>query len=293
MHFRYSKPTNLFFVVIVLVGILLYTAFLSVINLQKSFSLNRELNIKIKSLEHFTKGMPFIPSSEMVENLAKEKKSLEKMDNEFISAFSKPYLGLKLEADPLKFKEDLFQTQNSIRQLALKAGFGLPDSLGFSKYETEIPTNIDVPVLKKQLIIVEELIKIMINSKVSSLKSIEIQKSVSKLIEMEEPVILSLDDMKRAPQKRPKSKITEPSEIKNKKLEIYQAFSIVVEVETDTANLIKFLYNLRASNYLFILNSLKIDSKKDETSENRKLKSTLNISAIIFSNKENFIFVAQ
>jgi hypothetical protein len=74
---------------------------------------------------------------------------------------------------PLEFKEELLSSQVKLKQLAGIQGCKMDESLGFSEYVSgEIPPGELVPLLSKQLIIINELIDIMLKYKVNEIISI-------------------------------------------------------------------------------------------------------------------------
>ncbi len=294
MKLKNSKVTNLLIVIFVLIIFLLYLFILTIFNFKKSINVGSDLNSKIETLNSYERNTSFYPSKEMVDGLQKKKASLEDIFKNFSSVLAPSAQEEKSESDPLKFKEELLLAQTKIREVAKNANLSLPDSLGFTKYDVEIPATQDIPVLKNQLKIIREIIGYMSDTGIKSLNVLNVSSPVmsKKKIEVE-PNIEGLPGdnlpMGRPPglpfPKRPApNRAIEAKAVSSNDGEeiVYDTFPVKLELESSTSSLIKFIYKLRTAKSIFIIKNLEISSIESKDLKDLGVKSELDINAIVF-----------
>ncbi|MFH1777699.1 MAG: hypothetical protein ABH952_09120 [Candidatus Omnitrophota bacterium] len=147
-------------------------------------SLNKEhtLNRKIKEKTDYITSR--LDKEETIEEiLAREKTHfIIKTKAEFLESFfrtSRTKL-ISLSNNPMLFKQRLFDIRKKIISEAESYNFSVPDDLGFEKYRVLVPKQKDVPMLNKQLDIVSEVLKVMIESGLYRLDKIEFNEPKTK-----------------------------------------------------------------------------------------------------------------
>lgn len=114
-----------------------------------------------------------IPTPENVFGLQREYKWMVDKDKEIKEVLSKRRLP-DINLTPLQFKEELLNSQTKLKQLADIQGSRIQDDLGFPEYIAgEIPDVDDVPLLGKQLTVINGLVNIFLKHKVSEIVSIQ------------------------------------------------------------------------------------------------------------------------
>jgi hypothetical protein len=147
--------------------------------------------------------------------------------------------------DSLQFKERLIQAQKNLREEAKEASLSLPESLGFTKYETELSEPKEIPGLWKRLRIMEELIYIMSLSGVTSLDEINFVG----------------DDLK-----------------KEERTPVYDEITASFKITSTYSELVDFLYRLRVSPFIFVVDDLDITKAKDELDKDEAAESMVQAS---------------
>ncbi|MBU4376083.1 MAG: type II secretion system protein M, partial [Candidatus Omnitrophica bacterium] len=168
--------------------------------------------------------------------------------------------------DSLQFKERLIQTQKKLREEAKEFSLSLPDSLGFTKYETELSTRGEIPALWRRLKVLEELIYLMTLSEVVSLNEIS---------------FIGDDPAKEAAQPVPAEHVlagmpvdkaaAQPAQSEN----FYDEVKVSFKITCTYSGLIKFLYKMRASPFIFIVDDLDITRAKDTLDKDEAAESML------------------
>jgi hypothetical protein len=152
--------------------------------------------------------------------------------------------------DPVAWKHDLDDEVHRLKDAAKLHGVTLPPNFyfGFSRYQSQSPSDEQTAVLSKQLVGVEELATILINAQVKSIQEI------SRTYE-EDP---------RAGGGDASSPMTEPEHLGGYSLNaagnVYTAYPFEVDFETTTENLRPILNNLIQSPYLFVVRTLSIEN---------------------------------
>lgn len=252
---------------LIIVALLLMTLLLSIalfsVSLAKNFRIKSEVASKCEAISEFTERnrMPIIEESIIF--LTEKRDKLKNIYSRFKLALASP-LEEEVpseELDPLKFKERLIQTQKRLRKDAGKHNLSLPESLGFAKYETALSEPSEITDLIRRLKVLEELVYTMIFAGVGSLDEIRFaNKGVKK-------DVLPLLDTAAA-----------------EGGDIYFDVPVSFRISCASLKLIDFLYRLKSSSFVFIIDDLDIDrtqtsSDKDEAAK-RRLKASLSIRAI-------------
>lgn len=275
MNIKNSRMANLFFVILISGGFFVYLLIICVININKTIMIDNDLRKRTNILKGYEKNISFAPTKEMVDSLSKEKNILENIYREFSKTFSSIPFESSPDTDPLKFKEDLIQAQNRIRGLALTSNFALPASLGFSKFDSDIPKTSEIPALKIELKIVEELIRLMLDSGVAKLDSIDISASPENRNEKktkEEP----------ASNQQKKGKDSNSAKSDDELKVTFNSFPVKLELRGSTESLVKFMYKLRISKFIFVVKDLRIDSAEPAAETDNMIKVFMELSANIF-----------
>lgn len=114
-------------------------------------------------------NLKVVPTPENIFILQREYEWLLEREKEVKQLLSKKQITCP-ELTPLQFKEELLNTQTKLKQLADIQGCKLQEDLGFSEYTAgEIPQARDVIVLTKQLVVINEIVKILLKNKVSEI----------------------------------------------------------------------------------------------------------------------------
>lgn len=169
------------------------------------------------------------------------------------------YLGLKKSLSitnlnsyanktPLSFKKLLFEVQERIVSQAKHKNVTLPQDLGFADYNLLLPKDSQVLVLMNELDIFEEVISLLIDSRVQVIKSIKLpHKFTSKNIERKDSAVS------------------------------FRSLEIKIAVETEFKQMKDFLLDLAASERTYIIKQLNIN-KIDEASD--RLIADINIESM-------------
>ncbi|MCP4650239.1 MAG: type 4a pilus biogenesis protein PilO [PVC group bacterium] len=99
---------------------------------------------------------------------------LHKKYVEFVRVFTCSFDETAISNTPLAFKEKLFDFQEKIKQKASAKDIGLPESLGFQEYDFAVPEQEQIIVLNKELIAAEEVVSLLLNSRVNAITQIKL-----------------------------------------------------------------------------------------------------------------------
>ncbi|MBI1884149.1 MAG: hypothetical protein HYS08_08100 [Chlamydiae bacterium] len=151
---------------------------------------------------------------------------------------------------PLEFKEALLKTERLLIERAGLWNITLPQTIGFSEFESgNIPPATEVPHLCLELDALSTLANFLIESHIQSVDTI------------------TKKEVKEIP--------LPPSHV------MYELLSFEMVIRCSQENLRNFLHKAHASNHLFIIRKLDIESNKNEP-----LTCSLQIDAIKFKRKE-------
>ena len=273
---------SLSFIIIISLGIyLLLSITLFFVWSAKHYRIKAEIASKYEVINGFAKRSKMPITKESVFFLTDEENKLKNIYSRLKLALASP-LNEEIseeELEPLQFKERLIQIQKKLREDAKRHNLSLPESLGFTKYETELSEPFKIPDLIKRLKILEELIHAMTLSGIDSLDEIRfINEEVKK--------------DKKVKAQRPKKKIAKKTQKEALKTDVaakegpavYYDIPVSFKIGCTSSKLIGFLYKLRLSPFVFVIDDLDIETTqasydKDEVVV-RRLKASFSIRAI-------------
>jgi len=182
--------------------------------------------IRIKNFKKFKDG-PL--SRKGVEKWYKRYESLQDNFQQIIEVFDGSATKMPVDIKgPLEFKEELFNQQIKLIAGAEKLGFKLPSNLGFEFLRSIIPKEEEIPLLTKKMEILQGLVKLMIESRISNLSSITFSDPVDKRLEgSQRPVF-------------------------------YRDFGLNLSVVGETENIVKFLHLLEIDDFIFVVNDFAV-----------------------------------
>jgi len=240
---------------LLLVGIVASgTIFASKLRLKNEAQEKMESQIRLFNI--FEKKKENAPTTSWIKHLKQKSDKLEYINKVMLSELDTPATRLPKEVkEPLKFKEEIFKTQDRIKKKAASAGLKIAkeaQALGFEEYEKKIPVKEEVVNLTYQLRAIEELVTLMFNSGVDILENVEFSDSIDKVVGDEKPFS-------------------------------YRIFPIRLKIALSIKDLAKFLYNISESDYIFLVNTLNIDTLNEKESQ---LQAELGISVVVFLTQE-------
>jgi len=213
--------------------------------LTKDSQLEEEISSKYKVINALVKKSKMPITEESVILLKDEHSKLNNIYTRFKLAIASP-LNEEIsekELDPLKFKEKLIQAQKKFREEAAGRNLSLPESLGFSKYETELSNPVEIPDLIKRLKILEELIYTIARANVDSLYEIGFTNKGAKESSL--------------------------------KKGIYYDIPVSLKINCTSSELVQFLYKLRVSPFVFVVDDLDIEKGQDSLDKSEVAKGSL------------------
>jgi len=240
--------------IIFLFGGCILSAVLFSKSLTKDSQLEEEISSKYKAINALVKKSKMPITEESVILLKDEHSKLNNIYARFKLAIASP-LNEEIsekELDPLKFKEKLIQAQKKLREEAAGRNLSLPESLGFSKYETELSNPVEIPDLIKRLKILEELIYTIARANVDSLYEIDFTNKGAKAASQ-------IDAAKESSLKKG----------------IYYDIPVSLKINCTSSELVQFLYKLRVSPFVFVVDDLDIEKGQDSLDKSKVAKGSL------------------
>ncbi|MFH0839673.1 MAG: Amuc_1100 family pilus-like protein [Candidatus Omnitrophota bacterium] len=221
----------------------------------KEAKTKKEIAAKSVAIDNFAKKSKMPLTEESISFLTDERNKLKSAYSRLKLALTSPLAeDMPRESmDSLQFKERLVQTQKKLREEAKEFSLSLPDSLGFTKYETELSTRGEIPALWRRLKVLEELIYLMTLSDVASLNEIS----------------FIGDDLPKGP--------AQPAQSEN----FYDEVKVSFKINCTYSGLIKFLYKMRASSFIFIVDDLDITRAKDTLDKDEAAESMLQANFLV------------
>lgn len=162
---------------------------------------------------------------------------------------SKPRTRMPKEADPLKFKEELYKAQTRLKQDGSSINFQFPPSLGFARYEREIPSTSELLIGVKQLDIIQQICGLMIRSKVPEVTAIEFEEAKD---------VASGGDT------------------------AYKELPVRIVLKCRNENLMNFLYGLSVSDIPFMISYINLKTADERPESKVQLEVVLVITAAVF-----------
>ena len=249
---------NLFsFIIIAILGIGFIVSFVSLrADVAKGRQIDEQIGEKLTLVEKYNDKKRIPPSREAINYLFKKKEELLGDYEELTRLMGAcPVEASDSFLRPLEVKGILFNAQEKIRKTSPLRGLTVAGSLGFDEYEKTIPATDEIPVLTVRLNTLEELVNLMIRSKISVLKEVEFS-----------PLH------------------TEELFVRGKRIPFYKEFPIKVSLVSSTPALCHFLRSLKVSDaFFFVTRSLQVkeaESAKDKAGD--VSHSTLDISVVQF-----------
>jgi len=236
-----------------LAAVLLISVIFFVISMIKNAKLNGEFSSKCRMIDSFVKQSKMPVTEESIENLKVELKRLDEAYKTLRPFMRSPLTKNRAvkKLDPLRFKERLIQTQKKLRAQALKNNLIIGGTLGFSRYETELPSQDQIPELYNRLEILEELLTIFTHTGIESLERIEF-----------ENIPKSGPDDKKKAASRKKRRSGPGTPYEEQKPEFYSQIPIYVVINCTTAQAIDILYQMRVSPCLFEVKEMDLLGKE-------------------------------
>ncbi len=165
-------------VVAIILGIYIIATF------GKILKINVSLEQLYKRIDSYRRGMQNYPSPEREVFLMEQKRGLESIlaNIREYPVFWDKIIDIDVETtSPLKFKEELFRTKNTLQRQADKNGVILSKDIGFSTWEKKLPQPSQIEDLYKALEVVIEVSEIAINSYVEEVEEIQVSNFVEML----------------------------------------------------------------------------------------------------------------
>ncbi|MDP3790247.1 MAG: Amuc_1100 family pilus-like protein [Candidatus Omnitrophota bacterium] len=270
---------NLFSVTIIgiLAAALLFAVGLFVFFMLQDAKIGKEIMTTSGTIDGFVKKSKMPLTENSVSFLEDERNKLKSAYSRLKLALTSP-LGEEMPPegmDSLQFKERLIQTQKKLCEEGKDFSLALPDSLGFTKYETELSDSAEIPHLLKRLKVLEELIYLMTLTGVASLDEISF---VGEDIKKEEAPVLSvpaLPDIGNEAGALP----TLPPE--PKKTKIYEEITVSFKITCSYSKLMDFLYRLKVSPFIFVVDDLDINKTKDALDKDQAAESMLQAAFLV------------
>lgn len=237
--------------------------------LVKNFAIRKELNSADKILNDLVKQSKYPLTKEAVIFLADEHNRLKNIYSRYRMALESPLNEevSKAEIEPLQFKERLIQTQKKLREDANLHKLTLPESLGFSEYETKLIELSEIPSLIKKLKVLEEIIYIAWSSGVDNVYEVnfnpgEKNKSGAGLTQAG----------------KSKKGIVPELDLAKKEKDVYFDIPVFLRLGCSSQKLLNFLYRLRLSQFNFAVDNLAMEIKNEDGDKTKIGKLTVSMS---------------
>ncbi len=152
----------------------------------KSIVLSAELNDPFNHFNQYIKGVRNYPSKERSEFLQKQNEELARIVHVLRE---EPYfLGEVIEENllltsPLKFKEKLFLIKSRLKAKARKNRVFFDGNIGFSAWEKKLPPDYKLKELSRMLSLVESILGLALDSKVTEVVKVEFKDVVENSFE--------------------------------------------------------------------------------------------------------------
>ena len=269
---------NLFSMIIIglLVAALVFAIGLFVFFMLQDTKIGKEIMTKSGTIDGFVKKSKMPLTENSVSFLEDERNKLKSAYSRLKLALTSP---LSEEVPPegmdsLQFKDKLIQTQKKLREEAKDFSLVLPDSLGFTKYETELSDSVEIPYLIKRLKVLEELIYLMTLTGVASLDEISFIGEDVKKEEAHAQAILPVPNTENMAEALPL-----PSE--PEKTKIYEEITVSFKITCTYSKLMDFLYRLKVSPFIFVVDDLDINKTKDVLDKDQAAESRLQAAFLV------------
>jgi len=236
-------------VLAVLAGI--YIFFLSPLLKEGSSIIDEELERKVSDIKRFITLTGTVPSKESFAKMEKEKKSLEEKFSGLVDFADpkKPRLSEKNAEAGLYFIERLHSTMKKFELEATAKGAKLPENLGFGN---GLPKDNMVPVLLRQLEIIEFAVGILLKNKGADVYALKPLKSIENI----EPI--------------------------SKKL-FYTELPVQISIKTDTETFMNLLLELKNASPVISVKELHVKSIEPDTGD---LEVSLVLSSFMIAREE-------
>lgn len=246
-------------VICVLTAALLFAAGLFIFFTLEDVKINKEIADKSRTIDGFVKKSKMPLTENSVSFLEDERNKLKGAYSRLKLALTSP-LSEEIPPeyiDPLYFKEKMIQTHKKLREDAKNFSLALPDSFGFAKYETQLSDPAEIPYLLNKLKVLEELIYLMTLTGVSSL---------------DEMSFIGEDTKKEAPSAHAGGP---------EKEKIYEEIAVSFKITCTYSQLVDFLYRLKVSPFIFLVDDLDINKTKDVLDTDQAAESRLKAAFLI------------
>ncbi len=270
-------------IIIALAAAFLSLAIMLGFALLKGSKIQKDTAEKSGTIERFVKKSKMPLTEESISFLADERNKLKSAYSRLKLALHSPLAeNIPSEAmDSLQFKDRLIQAQKKLREEAKDFSLNLPESLGFTKYETELSQPAEIPALWRRLAVLEELVYLMTLSGVASLDEINfIGEDLKKETEGEAQPDIATE----VPAELPRAGIPPDDKAESavrQKGEIYNEVKVAFKVTCTYSGLVEFLYKMRVSPFIFVVDDLDVTKGKDTLDKDEKKESMLQASFLV------------
>lgn len=249
--FRLKKNWNTVVAAVILGAFLIISVVCLGRAIKECANLNSSKNKMIKAIRAYYIRDAFPPSEIMLEYYLDRKEKILEYHNAFKALFLSQEEMPSHMLDTLKFKEELTNVQFQIRKEAEREYLMIKDealSLGFERYETEIPLPQDIPDLMLELHAIKELTSFMMESKIDVLEKLSISNPQDKTLSGKENPFIRI-------------------------------YPVQMTMQANFESFVRFLDYCGKSNFIFVLSDLHIC--QSEAGENT-VKVDMIFNAVVF-----------
>lgn len=250
-RFRLKKNWNTIVPAVILGGLSIISVICLSGTIKECANLNFSKNKMIKAIRAYYSTDTFPPSEIMLKYYLDRKEKILEYHNAFKALFLAQKEMPSRILDTLKFKEELINVQFQIRKEAEREYLMIKDealSLGFERYETEIPLPQDIPDLMLELHAIKELASFMMDSRVDVLEKLRTSNPQDKTLPGEENPFIRI-------------------------------YPVQITIQADFESFVRFLDYCGKSNFIFALSDLHIC--QSEAGENM-VKADMTFNAVVF-----------
>ncbi len=231
-----KKFKNTFIAIALLCIASLLMILATIIILFANTKLNSQIRIEEKKLKGY-KDIYQLVTDRTIKERESIKADLKKKYIDFIALFSSKGSASAAPVTSLIFKQYLFDLQDRLKEKAGRKKIPLPESLGFKKYELNVPDVSQAQVLIRELSMAEEIISLLLDSQIIRLVAVEFSAEPGNL----------------------------KSEAKLNREILFKSFTIDLTVEADFVSLKEFLTDLSQKESVYIVKNVTIKKKIPDT----------------------------
>lgn len=267
-------------IIAALSGVLIFLTVVFGLTAAKGARIKKEIAARSDAIDMLAKKSKMPLTEESVSFLMDERNKLKSAYSRLKLVLASPLAGdVPAESmDSLQFKERLIQAQKKLREEAKEFSLSLPESLGFAKYEIELSELGEIPVLWRRLAVLDELVYLMTLSGVVSLVEInfigkDLAKEAAQPISAESAVKMRgevIADLKGKAAAGPAQNEDFHDEVK-----------VSFKITCAYSSLVEFLYKMRVSPLVLIVDDLDITRAKDTLDKDDAAESMLQADFLV------------